>query len=121
MFHVFQYGTSNCALPFDYDNNYVSSQTDASVYAKNATCGIGGPYGSYNNEARVYWPGSDVNGGQYYYGGVEFRLNNGDLYTPATGKVANDLYFYGLVGSQKDNVSNGTWCFDGTNGHVWGC
>jgi hypothetical protein len=116
VFHVFQYGPDNCALPFDYDGNWVSNQPNTSVYAKNATCGAGGQYGSYNNEARVFWPASQVVGGNYYYGGAEFRLDNGDLYSPARVKVANDIYFEGNLGSEKKDNTQVTWCPNNSGG-----
>ena len=124
VFHVFDAtnpgGQTNCALPFDYDGSYVRSQADAWVETKNATCGSG-QYSDHNNEVRVYWYASEVVGGQSYYGGAEFRLGNGDLYITKNGKVSNDIYFNNWYSERKDQISNGTWCFDGTNNHQWHC
>lgn len=125
VFHVFDAtnpgGQTNCALPFDYDGYFVSSQSDAWVETKNATCGLFGQYNTYNNEARVYWPASEVYSGQSYYGGAEFKLDNGDLYITKNGKVSNDVYFNSTFSERKDQILNGTWCFDGTNNHQWNC
>jgi len=109
VFHVFQQGTACNALPFTYDGYFESNQPDAFVQSKSASCG--GPYGGYSNEARVYWHASNVVGSSNYYGGVEFQIGNGDLSTPAPGKVSNDIYMNGNSGEYKFNVSNGTWCF----------
>lgn len=119
VFHVFDAATSNCALPFDYDGTFVASQLDAWVYTKNADCWW--PGNGHNNEARVYWFGSEVVGWQYYFGGAEFVLQSGDLYIQNTGKVSNDIYFNGQwAGERKDTITNGTWCFNGSGGK-WSC
>ncbi len=120
VFHVFKQDTSNCALPFDYDGVWESNALNAYVEAKNANC-PGGSYGSYNNEARVWWPSSNLTAYTSYYGGVEFRVANGDLYTPYPGKVSNDIY---LQGSWPWDVvklqTYKTWCFD-RYGSAYGC
>lgn len=118
VFHVFDYGTSNCALPFNFDGAWVSNMPSPWVYYKNATCG--GTYSGYNNEARVYMDASNVAGETSYYGGAEFRLDDGSLYWPSTGKVSNDIYLNGALPwqEQKDNLP--TWCFQG-NGSTYAC
>lgn len=120
VFHVFAGTSGTCAAPFSYDGAFRSSQgASAWVYKKNATC-FGGST-AYYNEARVYWPASQVQSGTSYYGAAEFVLQNGDLWEHNTDHVSNDIYFVNGTSTKKDNISNRTWCFDGTNNHLWGC
>jgi hypothetical protein len=117
VFHVFSNSTGNCASHFDYDGVSESNMSGYRVASKNADCW---PWGNgHYNEARMYWNSSQICAGCSYYGGTEFTLTDGSLYIQDTNHVSNDIYFND--GAQKDNVRNGTWCFDGTNGHLWGC
>lgn len=124
VFHVFDYSTTNCALPFDFDGFWQSSESNAWIYYKNATCS--GGLSGYNNEARVYWPASNVASTRTFYGRAEFTINNGNLYLDPsqTGKVSNDIYFNGVIQEKKDNTLK-TWCFKNSGNPVspqaYGC
>ncbi|MCL4489702.1 MAG: hypothetical protein M1570_16480 [Chloroflexi bacterium] len=119
-FHVFQYGTANCAAPYDYDGYFESSQADAWVQSKNATCSGGDTWPI--NEARVTWPAGEVTSSHSFYGGAEFAYHyNGSAMYPYTGKVSNDIYF-GNISERKDQIGSGTWCFDShSNPNLWRC
>ncbi len=117
VFHVLNGDTGNCASYFDYDGVFETNAPLIRVYAKNADCSFFG--NGHNNEVRMLW---DVNGlaaDAGYYGGAEFVLQDGGLWIGNHNHVSNDIYFND--GGQKDNIRNGTWCFDGANNHLWAC
>lgn len=120
-FHAFVYQQNNpsgqCAAPFSYNGYSASSETNYWVYTKNANTGTSCPYGgNYQNEVRIYWPGSNVVSTRGFYGIASFTIANGNLYLPGTGKISNDIYLTNSAGYSWEKEYISTWCFNESGG-----